>query len=371
MSYHFGNIIAVFLALAIVTNLIRCNTVPWEETSDYISAVGEYQCTGRKLVTTFSGGMGLQNQIVTIAKTILVASLTRRNACITNFKSDFRGTPDTFISQILDLEKVNQLFAQSFPQFNATKIREARSYTATCLRLTGAGAPPGSRRCFPGDSSDGMIDIRSRDSNYKDIVSFLQLPDIDRIESVVLSPGMPFLFTVTTPEIAPIYQGIKEVLVFQKIFYDVVDYVKHKEGICLEQTCTGYEIYAAVHLRLESDILSNRWRSKVVDPYTPEERVFPSQEALGYCIATDFLTFLRTSLPVLPPVYSDSNKDRITEIHQHSGGTTGSMKHQHQKHKATVHRHHQSLLHSAGIPSHVHISSDLKTADQRQQLFFC
>ena len=225
----------------------------------------EHQCHDRNnIVVTFSGGMGYRNQMDTVSKAIFVGFLTNRSVCMPHFSSDFRSPPDIAPHYFIDMNETNQKLAmlhssvsnglklKSIPPV-VTSTSDIAKKKCVCLLLQGEGAPAGPRRCTYGSRSATLL-IRDMDSNYTNLLDFIQRPKVKDYGSLCLSPGMPFNEPIRS-EHESLYRKIQRSLVHHGVMYSIANYVKSREGVC-EGKCSGDEIYISTHVRLENDFIS-------------------------------------------------------------------------------------------------------------------
>lgn len=272
-----------------------------------------HRCDSRRnIIVTFSPYMGYRNQMDTVAKAMFIGSLTNRSVCIPHFNSDYRVPADISPHYFINLNQTNANLAKLIRSVHFGKtqkevdmsppttsddilvmgINEAAKSKCICLLLQGPGAPGSSnRRCTYG-ARDTTIMIRNMDKNYTNLLDFIQRPDIRNINSLCLSPGMPYGNPVR-PEHEAYSRQVKRALVHHDVMGSIANYVKAKEGICKEK-CTGQEMYISTHPRFEDDfvgqfqMLTGFWQKRGVN--------YGLNNAIIDSFLHDFQTFLNDFL---------------------------------------------------------------------------
>jgi hypothetical protein len=227
-----------------------------------------HQCDSRRnIVVTFSPGMGYRNQMDTISKAMFIGTLTNRSICLPYFSSDYRQPADISPQHFIDLKATNDNLAavpaaltlrtQSQQRSPAPTLvmttNDAAKRKCICLLLQGEGAPAGMRRCAYGSRGTTKM-IRDMDANYTNMLDFIRRPDIHHLDSLCLSPGMPYFEPIRHEHDAH-FRKVQASLVHHSVMTSIANYVKTREGVCKDR-CTGEELYISTHPRLENDFIS-------------------------------------------------------------------------------------------------------------------
>lgn len=235
---------------------------------------GYPECDGRVLILSPAVAMGLHNQVDLLVHAIYAGIITNRNVCIWGFRTTFTDEDSINIGFVYNLHAINYgirnsgILSRIRPEdqtinrnptesiFVAPVSGEVLQYMdeVPCYELRGEGAQ-GSRRCkhlLHTDKYFGITrDIREMEKNYQGIIQFLQRGDVQAVEKLALTSGLPFDrkgFETTHDD--EIINEIHLLIKFAPAYYEVSKAIQFKNGI------VNNTPYTAVHFRLEDDALS-------------------------------------------------------------------------------------------------------------------
>lgn len=235
---------------------------------DHHSVYETNKCEGRRMLVSPSLSMGLHNQLNLLVHAIYIGARTSRNVCIRGFLPDFNSFNFIHLGWIYDIVHMNremndvleevitkariELKTKEIDQKGAlhiTKFDVGDYAKAICLVLQGEGAT-GRRKC-PQQAAERFI--RALEPNYKGVLPFMLRDDIQRLDAVSLTAGLPFQDYGFNEEDKKFIQMIHESVVrFLPAYYDNVAMIMNEFRIHDGN-------FTAIHMRLEDDAMSEFW----------------------------------------------------------------------------------------------------------------